>query len=606
MKEEQKSLQKSIEALKERLEKSDWGKNEKWWREISEFLEDEYYNDAEQLQIPSRSKSDNFKIAGKEGKEVTENYLWERWCEGKDRGIFQDTSPDIQSVNSIWKLSREDRKSRKLEWNNEWQKGFKAEIASKMVALSANSQALISLRQSCSCRVLKDAVIIGCTTVKAAEMRNVIEQIAPSVVVVEEAAEILEAHILTTLSTKTQQLIMIGDHFQLRPKLEHYQLRKESHNCFDLDVSLFERLFLAYSEKSKSTSQLELKSCLSDRETQNAQELEVPLVVLNRQHRMRPEISKLIRSTVYPELEDAESVKGRANIRGVDGDVVFVDHRHLEMADEDASALGSNSKLNEHEAKMVAGIACYLLSQNTYKPHQLTILTPYLGQLSLIRKCLGDLKFGTLLTDKDRSDLIKLDPSEDGSHRGSGCEITKAIRVATIDNYQGEEADITVVSLVRSNKAGDIGFCGNQERVNVMLSRARLGMYVVGNFETFRNCKSRSGRNLWNKILKLLDEEEKVLEYFPAKCQIHSTIQQIAKPDEFCSLAPHGGCAEKCKATLPCDHQCPLSCHPGENHDDLAVDIKCEVSFKDVCPYNHPERRQCGLGSRCMKKVLVT
>jgi superfamily I DNA and/or RNA helicase len=108
-------------------------------------------------------------------------------------------------------------------------------------------------------------------------------------VLIEEAAEILEAHVLTCLSPSVKRLIMIGDHQQLRPKLEHYPLRKESGKGIDFDVSLFERLV------TKSS---------------------FPASLLNVQHRMRPEISRLIRP-IYPSLEDHPSVSNRENLLGI-------------------------------------------------------------------------------------------------------------------------------------------------------------------------------------------------------------------------------------------------------------------------------------------------
>lgn len=65
---------------------------------------------------------------------------------------------------------------------------------------------------------------------------------ALQVIVVEEAAEVLEAHILTSLTSATEHLILIGDHLQLPPKVETYDLQQESGRGFDLNVSLFERL----------------------------------------------------------------------------------------------------------------------------------------------------------------------------------------------------------------------------------------------------------------------------------------------------------------------------------------------------------------------------
>jgi len=57
-------------------------------------------------------------------------------------------------------------------------------------------------------------------------------------VIVEEAAEVLEAHIVTSLPQNTEHLILIGDHQQLKPSPTVYELAKK----FNLDISLFERM----------------------------------------------------------------------------------------------------------------------------------------------------------------------------------------------------------------------------------------------------------------------------------------------------------------------------------------------------------------------------
>ena len=60
----------------------------------------------------------------------------------------------------------------------------------------------------------------------------------------------------------------------------------------------------------------------------------------------------------------------------------------------------------------------------------------------------------------------------------------KHLRLATIDNFQGEEADVVIVSTVRCNSNGRIGFLRFDNRVNVMFSRAKHGMYVFGSKAT--------------------------------------------------------------------------------------------------------------------------
>jgi superfamily I DNA and/or RNA helicase len=65
---------------------------------------------------------------------------------------------------------------------------------------------------------------------------------ALQVVVVEEAGAVLEAHLLACLTQHSEHLLLIGDHEQLRPKVELWEMQAASGRGFDLDVSLFERL----------------------------------------------------------------------------------------------------------------------------------------------------------------------------------------------------------------------------------------------------------------------------------------------------------------------------------------------------------------------------
>lgn len=62
----------------------------------------------------------------------------------------------------------------------------------------------------------------------------------------------------------------------------------------------------------------------------------------------------------------------------------------------------------------------------------------------------------------------------------------KNIRIVTVDNFQGEENDIILLSLVRNNQEKDIGFLEVSNRVCVALSRARLGMFLFGNAKCLR------------------------------------------------------------------------------------------------------------------------
>lgn len=106
---------------------------------------------------------------------------------------------------------------------------------------------------------------------------------------------------------------------------------------------------------------------------------------------MRPEISALIRALTYPGLTDAPKTQNRENIRGIQSNVVFVDHGQAEDDEKRISDRvdgGSpTSKRNQFEVDMVIKTVHYLIQQG-YGSDNIVILTPYLGQLTALRDAL--------------------------------------------------------------------------------------------------------------------------------------------------------------------------------------------------------------------------
>lgn len=115
--------------------------------------------------------------------------------------------------------------------------------------------------------------------------------------------------------------------------------------------------------------------------------------------------------------------------------------------------------------------------------------------------------------------------------------------IVILDNYQGEESDIVIVSLTRSNSMGDIGFMFSPERVNVMLSRARNGLIMIGNAATF--LKSRNSDQAWTPLMHCLREKGHLYDGFPVQCQQHPHKQALLKTaQDFDVECPDGGCSE--------------------------------------------------------------
>ena len=158
-----------------------------------------------------------------------------------------------------------------------------------------------------------------------------------------------------------------------------------------------------------------------------------PHEILTQQHRMRPEISSLIRALTYPDLIDAPATLNRPDIRGLQDNIVFIHHETLEgddsnIADKrDLSA--TSSKFNNFEVDMILKVVRYL-GQQGYGTEDLVILTPYLGQLQRLRQALKK-DNDPILNDLDSHDLLRA-----GLVNQAQAQLTKkAIRLATIGTY---------------------------------------------------------------------------------------------------------------------------------------------------------------------------
>ena len=394
-----------------------------------------------------------------------------------------------------------------------------------MVACEGMAKEADLIKEEQQLAVIRGARVIGATTTAAARQRELLRCAGAKVCIVEEAAEILEAHILSSISDEALHIVMIGDHMQLRPKLQSHHLSVASGLGIDLDKSLFERLATAPSPP-------------------------YPMSCLAVQHRMRPELSKIIKSTMYPHLLDHASTMDRPHVRGLRADVAFVcngswergedggarggqkihgkrevddddddddvdgedeaeddDHDDINNINDGSSGAGEGivtatmSKVNLGEVSAVVRIAQHLLKSG-YSPGQLVILTPYLGQLVSIRESLITCGVASEVGEMDVAQLTCTEGGCPAESAGGALRAMGGVRVATVDNFQGEESDIVIASLVRSNRRGNIGFLSSRERVNVLLSRARLGMVLVGNRDTLRDSSSERGRVLWRKVLE--------------------------------------------------------------------------------------------------------
>ncbi|KAK3065980.1 hypothetical protein LTS18_002165, partial [Coniosporium uncinatum] len=239
---------------------------------------------------------------------------------------------------------------------------------------------------------------------------------------------------------------------------------------------------------------------------------------------MIPEIRRLLRPiygkdedgkamlTDHPSVKDAEN---RPPIPGMGGmNSYFFTHEWPEAQDDHMSSC------NRREADMIVAFFDYLVLNGMDVP-QITVLTFYNGQRKAI------------LCGLRRQPNL----------RAHG----EAFKVVTVDSYQGEENDVVLLSLVRSNDMGKIGFLNVVNRVCVALSRAKRGFYMFGNGELLA-----SESWLWAEVVKVLvgvkgEKPEtgpvrRIGYRLPLVCQNHGRKTFIQEPDEFQELMLVGGC----------------------------------------------------------------
>ncbi|KAL4867788.1 P-loop containing nucleoside triphosphate hydrolase protein [Aspergillus spectabilis] len=534
--------------------------------EYLEFEEPEFY---EAFTPPEQL--DGMTLVGEGGKLVTAQYLYNRWTQGKQFSMPFPGQLSDQACE-VWLLEKEARQARIASWTEKLLEEQVANLQSLMASFDRCQEKLGEQWSEKTREILLSKRIIGCTTTGAAMQARDLDAVSPGVVLLEEAGEILESHVLTALGSHTKQLIMIGDHQQLRPKINNYALTVEKGSGYDLNRSLFERLVLSG----------------------------YPHSTLAKQHRMVPEISSLVRNLTYPDLLDGDKTKIRPTPRGLQDRVIFVDHTQPEgtlgavTGRNDAG--GKGSKQYPFEAHIVLKVVRYL-GQQGYGTDQLVVLTPYLGQLHLLREELRK-ETDPVLNDLDSYDLVRAGLIS----QASAQHVKRPIKLSTIDNYQGEESDIVIATLARSNKEGDIGFMQAPQRLNVLLSRARDVSIMIGNSKTF--IKSRKGKKGWKPFIDQLQTSGHLDDGLPVKCEQHpQRLAILQKSDDFDKLCPDGGCEEPCGTKLNCGlHDCPHKCHQLADHSKM----QCRKVTEWTCSRNHKLMKSCfqqeGNCHRCVEE----
>ena len=364
---------------------------------------------------------------------ITRENLWD--LEPEERALFMQYYGAIQSDASC------------------------SEFETKVRQFEEKIDQLAEINNTITEKQLKDRQIFAMTITGASIHNNLLSIIRPEIIIIEEAAEILEPQLVAAMGSWTKYMLLIGDHYQLRPTVETYELKTK----FNFDVSMIERLI----NNHMNYSTLEI------------------------QNRQRPEMANLLLD-IYPGLKtNMQRVANNHQAKCLTQSSFFWNHDFPEK--------NERSVTNPDEGERVVMLALFLLQQG-YNQNHITILATYNGQVSLLRKLLKA-KFY-----QHHKNLVVANKSIDTD---------EFIKVNTVDMFQGDENDFVIISLVRSNAEKNIGFLKERNRRCVAQSRGRCGVYFVVNSSMFsKNAK-------WSPMMKQLQKYGRIGDHLEIKCQYH-------------------------------------------------------------------------------------
>ncbi|KAL3857882.1 hypothetical protein ACJMK2_012511 [Sinanodonta woodiana] len=457
------------------------------------------------------------------------------------------TKEETERVRYIWRLSTVDRWRLYRYWVFDATFPLHQQLHQHEREYDNASRRYLEARNLLDCKIMKDACIVAMTTTAAARYTRILQEVAPPVVIIEEAAQVSEQHVLGALSSACQHLIMIGDHQQLRPSYNDYSIARMHHT----DVSLFERL---------------IRNGMCYQQLEN-------------QHRMRPEIASLLVPHIYKSLENHESVFKYSNIKGIASNLYFIAHE-----EEEDNFDESLSHSNTYEAEFISRLYRHLRLQG-YFQHEITVLSFYKDQVQLLRKKIRELE----QTDEF---LMNISPEQctDGTLFPGDISVksqtgnTPEVKITAVDNFQGEENRIILLSLVRSNKNRKIGYLHIPNRVCVALSRAREGLFVMGNMTCLRQASP-----LWEKVISKTETLGLCGKHLELKCCNHKDNKMIVETPRDFEKYKDGGCNQPCTHRMDCGHTCMRKCH----NDDPDHKIPCRKVCEKYCENGHCHERLC-------------
>ena len=378
-----------------------------------------------------------------------------------------ESHPDYPQLWAIRKAIRELRKNRKKGSESFHQKMDRLRSRAAEIEIRINAE------------LFGEARVIACTLVGSAH--RLLEGMKFGTLFIDEAAQALEAACWIPMR-RASRVILAGDHCQLPPTV-----------------------------KSIAALRAGLGKTLMERIAENKPEV---VTLLKIQYRMNEDIMRFSSDWFYGgQVESAPQIKYRS-ILDFDHPITWIDtsneENQMTIEGEDApedsastsssvSAANQNSDLNFKEQfvgesfgrinKAEAELTLLTLAEYFTKIGKqrvlgesidVGIISPYRAQVQYLKKLIKKYEFFK--------------------------PYRRLISVNTVDGFQGQERDVILISLVRSNDEGQIGFLKDLRRMNVAMTRARMKLIILGNKDTMT--QHPFYKKLWEYVEALQGKEE--------------------------------------------------------------------------------------------------
>ncbi len=377
-----------------------------------------------------------------------------------------ESHPDYPQLWAIRKAIRELRKNKKKGSENYHQKMERLKSRAAEIEIRINAE------------LFGEARVIACTLVGSAH--HLLEGMKFGTLFIDEAAQALEAACWIPMK-RASRVILAGDHCQLPPTV-----------------------------KSIAALRAGLGKTLMERIAENKPEV---VTLLKIQYRMNDEIMRFSSDWFYGgKVESAPQIKYRS-VLDYDHPITWIDtsneENQITIEGEDApedsastssseSAANQNSDLNFKEQfvgesfgrinKAEAELTLLTLAEYFTKIGKqrvlsesidVGIISPYRAQVQYLKKLIKKYEFFK--------------------------PYRRLISVNTVDGFQGQERDVILISLVRSNDEGQIGFLKDLRRMNVAMTRARMKLIILGNKDTMT--KHPFYKKLWEYVEAINNNE---------------------------------------------------------------------------------------------------